>query len=232
MRRLADEATVLKLLKHDDRRKLFEARWAEVKAKNLKALDEGTFEGPVVPIGLRPPEQKPAKSGEDKVEKVEKASFLFLGSGSEGGSSGSGDMPPPMPPLEAPPPPVEAQPPVEAPLLEAPPPEVAPSKADLVMQKIAEAPARLDVRDNQALEEEFIAVAHLDDLRVEDKLLFEKVKAFETGVCARCRWETGCLSCDAAKAWAYACRSTLWNTAHEAVRPKAKPKGRPKKTAA
>ena len=34
---------VAKVLKSEERRKAFEARWNEVKERNKKALDEGTF---------------------------------------------------------------------------------------------------------------------------------------------------------------------------------------------
>ena len=199
-RQLVNEATVRKLLQNEERRKAFEARWNEVKARNLKALDEGTFEGPIVPIGLRPPEppKQRASIGEGSAEKV---SFLQLldeppegvGKYSEGGSSGSGELPP------------------------APPPK---------------APARLEVEAYRALEDEFIAVAKPEDLRDVDKKFYEKVRSEGRGVCSRCRWLSGCQSCDGDKAWGFACRLTLWNTAHEAVRPKAKPKGRPMKAAA
>ena len=236
-RQLVNEATVRKLLQNEERRKAFEARWNEVKARNLKALDEGTFEGPIVPIGLRPPEppKQRASIGEGSAEKV---SFLQLldeppegvGKYSEGGSVGSGELPP-APPPKAPPPP-EAPPHPEAPAPEAPVPEVAPSKAEEVKQRLAEAPARLEVEAYRALEDEFIAVAKPEDLRDVDKKFYEKVRSEGRGVCSRCRWLSGCQSCDGEKAWGYACRSTLWNTAHEAVRPKAKPKGRPTKAAA
>ena len=46
----------LKALRNDERRKVFEARRAEVEERHLKALHEGTYDGPIVPIGLRPPE--------------------------------------------------------------------------------------------------------------------------------------------------------------------------------
>ena len=92
-----------------------------------------------------------------------------------------------------------------------------------------EAPARLEVAAYQTLEDEFIAVAKLEDLREQDRKLYEAVRSSGVGVCSRCRWQSGCHSCDEEKAWGFACRSTLWNTASEAVRPKAKPRGRPKK---
>lgn len=190
-----------------------------------------------MPIGLRPPEppKQRASIGEGSAEKV---SFLQLldeppegvGKYSEGGSSGSGELPP-APPPKAPPPP-EAPPHPEAPAPEAPVPEVAPSKAEEVKQRLAEAPARLEVEAYRALEDEFIAVAKPEDLRDVDKKFYEKVRSEGRGVCSRCRWLSGCQSCDGDKAWGFACRLTLWNTAHEAVRPKAKPKGRPMKAAA
>ena len=141
------------------------------------------------------------------------------------------DEPPEAPPLEAPlseAPPLEAPPP-EAPPSEAPPPEASLPKGDEVKRAIAEAPARLEKNAYLALEDEFIAVATLEDLRLEDKVFYEKVRSQNHGICARCRWETGCLSCDEAKAWGYACRSTLWHTAHEDLRPQTKPRGRPNK---
>ena len=112
------------------------------------------------------------------------------------------------------------------------PVEVALSKGDEVMQRIAEAPARLDTVAWRALEDEFIAVAKPEDLRPEDILLYEAVRVTGLGICSRCRWMSGCPSCDDAKAWGHACRTTLWHTANEALRPKARPKGRPKKASA
>ena len=126
-----------------------------------------------------------------------------------------------MPPPQDPPVPAEAS-----------PVEVAPSKGEEVMQRIAEAPARLETEAYRALEDEFIAVAKPEDLRPEDRKIYEAVRGTGLGLCARCRWMTGCQSCDEDKAWGFACRSTLWHTADEAVRPMAKPKGRPKKKAA
>ena len=123
----------------------------------------------------------------------------------------------------------EASPVEVAPPAEASPVEVAPSKGEEVMQRIAEAPARLDKVAFQALEDEFIAVAKPEDLRPEDILVYEAVRVTGLGICSRCRWFFGCQSCDEAKAWGFACRSTLWQTANEAVRPKARPKGWPKK---
>ena len=79
------------------------------------------------------------------------------------------------------------------------------------------------------LEEEFIRVAKLEDLRPEDRNLYHSCT--RAGVCARCKWMTGCDSCDEEKAWGFACRSTLWHTADAALRPMRKPRGRPKSRA-
>ena len=115
------------------------------------------------------------------------------------------------------------------PLAEAGPVEVAPSAGQDVMQRIAEAPARLGTAAYIAIEDEFIRVAELEDLRPEDRNLYHSCT--RAGVCARCKWMTGCDSCDEEKAWGFACRSPLWHTADEAVRPMRKPRGRPKSRA-
>ena len=137
----------------------------------------------------------------------------------EGGSTGSNeDPPPPVVPPEAPP---------------LPPPEELPeeSRGEGVLPRMAEAPARLRVEEYQELEDEFIRVAKPEDLRHEDFLMWAAVRDTGLGTCSKCRWGSGCLHCDVRKAWAYACRSTLWHTVSERVRPKAKPKGRPRRLA-
>ena len=70
-----------------------------------------------------------------------------------------------------------------------------------VNQKLAEAPARVEKKAYVALENEFIAVAVLEDLREEDRADYEKVRTINAGICSRCNWERGCQSCDEAKAW-------------------------------
>ena len=74
-----------------------------------------------------------------------------------GGSSGSGE-PPPLPPPEA------------------PPLEAADSKADEANQPLAEAPAILETEAYRQLEDEFIAVANPEDLRLVDRQLWETCK--------------------------------------------------------
>ena len=96
------------------------------------------------------------------------------------------------------------------------------------MKAIAEAPARLEVETYRRLEQEFVAVAKPEDLRDEDRAVYDQVRAKPYGVCGRCRYGGGCQSCDEDKAWDFACRMTLWHTASEVLRPKAKPRGRPK----
>ena len=227
-RKQLTEEMVMKALKSEERRKAFEARWNEIKERNKRALDEGHFEGPIVPIGWVPPEAKGASRDEVHAEQVHFLQALEeppegCAKVSEGGSSGSGGAPPPEPP--------PGPPPAEAPPDEAPVAEVALSKGGDVKHRIAEAPERLEVEAYRLLEDEFIAVAKPEDLRDEDRELYEAVRGVGLGVCARCKWLSGCPSCDEGKAWGFACRSTLWNTASEAVRPKAKPRGRPKKAA-
>ena len=65
------------------------------------------------------------------------------------------------------------------------------------------------------LEEEFIAVSKPADLRPQDREMYEAVRATGAGLCARCKWMSGCSSCDEGKAWSFACRSTLWHILEE-----------------
>ena len=76
-RKQLTEEIVAKVLKSEERRKAFEARWNEVKERNKKALGEGTFAGPIVPIGWVPPEAR-KKKGSEAEAKAEKVSFLHL----------------------------------------------------------------------------------------------------------------------------------------------------------
>ena len=227
-RRRITEEIIMKVLKSEERRKAFEARWDEVKARNKRALDEGTFEGPIVPIGMKPPEPKQHRTSRDEAI-VEKSSFFHFSEPPEGTSSGSND--PAVPAEVGPVEPLEAAPLAPPPPQphEAAPPEAALSKGEEVKQKIAEAPARLERKAYEALEKEFIAVAKPEDLREIDRKKYEAVKAEGLWICSRCKWMSGCEKCDEFKAWSFYCRSTLWHTANEALRPKAKPKGRPKK---
>ena len=71
------EEMVAKVLKNEERRKAFEVRWNEVKARHKRALDEGSFEGPIVPIGLRPPES-PRQRGPRNEAKAERTSVLHV----------------------------------------------------------------------------------------------------------------------------------------------------------
>ena len=230
-RKQLTEEMVMRLLKNEERRKAFEDRWHEVKERNRNLLDEGSWVGPIVPIGWGAPEAPTSKKDEAEAH-GEQVSFLRALEEepeegprvSEGGSSGSSGPAPPEAPVPEVPPPCPPPP-------EAPPIEGDSSTADGVRQRIAEAPARLSVEAYVALEEEFIAVAKPEDLRQEDRELYEAVRGTGLGVCARCRLLSGCQSCDEVKAWGFACRNTLWHTASEVLRPKAKPRGRPKRAA-
>ena len=103
-----------------------------------------------------------------------------------------------------------------------------PSKGEAIKQLLASGTERLEVQAYVEAEVEFMAVAKAEDLRPEDRAQFEKVKAEGVGLCSRCRWVSGCASCDGENAWEFACRSTLWAAAAEAVRPGRKPRSRPK----
>ena len=119
-RRLVNEATVMRRIQNEERRRAFEASWKAARERCLRELDVGTFEGPIRPIGLRPPEER-ARGERNPEEGEEKRTFLRaleeapegLGRYSEGGSSGSsGPVRPPevvRPPL--PPPPEDPRPP-------------------------------------------------------------------------------------------------------------------------
>ena len=192
--------------------------------------------GEVQPIGFRAPEienERKTKNERRTEESEEKKTFLRpledppegLGRHSEGGSSGSTDEKKyeeivfvEAPEVEDPPMPAEAN-----------PVEVAPSRGPELKQRVAEAPARLEIEEYRVLEDEFVALAKPEDLRPEDRKIYEAVRGCGPGLCGRCHYMSGCPSCDEDKAWDYACRSTLWHTVDEAMRPKAKPKGRPKK---
>ena len=102
------------------------------------------------------------------------------------------------------------------------------SKGEALKQALASGTERLEVQAYVEAEVEFMAVAKVEDLRPEDRAQFEKVKAEGVGICSRCRWISGCASCDEDKAWDFACRNTLWAAAAEAVRPGRKPRGRPR----
>ena len=67
------------------------------------------------------------------------------------------------------------------------------------------------------------------DLRDEFLQPYLKVKEEGIGICGRCRFTSGCLSCDVSKAWAYWCKRELGELglkvgAKARGRPKAKPK--------
>ena len=103
--------------------------------------------------------------------------------------------------------------------------EVAPPEVE---EQVAEVPDRLSIAEYRVTEERFEASATIDDLREPYRSNYEHVKMTGAGVCGRCSWTAGCDSCDEAKAWSFACRATLYEAMDTRMRPKAKPKGRPK----
>ena len=124
---------------------------------------------------------------------------------------------------------VVAEPPLPPP--ELPPPEAGGedvSAGEHVLRSIAAATRRYSEEEWKHCEENFTAVASVDELRWDHREKFESVKAKGMGICSRCRWLSGCQSCDVEKAWSWACRQTLWLRISEALKPAAKPKGRPK----
>ena len=242
------EAITMRSFADEERRKVFEARWNEVLERQKASLDEGSFEGKIIPIGLRPPVPKVRKAACEEPSEFHEKSFLHLegvkpdeedkpsgeeveleddkraaeegdvgavgpeiapvaaeGGAVEGGASGSADVAPPED---------DKIPEVPAPL---PPPPAA--------------PVRMTMKEYEALEDVFMTTAALEDLRSEDKKFYENVRSRDAWVCSRCHFKYGCSECDPEKAWSFACRSTLWHRTSEAVRPNAKPKGRPKRRA-
>ena len=88
----------------------------------------------------------------------------------------------------------------------------------------------LSADETRGLEDEFIANAAPEDLAKKFREKYERVRLTGVGVCGTCRWETGCINCDEAMTWAWACRNTLYEAMSAEVRPKARPRGRPRKT--
>ena len=106
--------------------------------------------------------------------------------------------------------------------------EVAPPEVE---EQVAEVQERLSIPEYRVIEERFEAAATIDDLREPYRSNYEHVMMTGAGVCGRCSWTSGCDNCDEAKAWSFACRATLYEAMDTMVRPKAKPKGRPKRSA-
>ena len=78
-RRLVHEATVMRRIQNEERRRAFEASWGAVRDRCLRDLDVGTFTGPIRPIGLRPPEERGeqrARGERSTEERDEKRTFL------------------------------------------------------------------------------------------------------------------------------------------------------------
>ena len=203
---------VRRRIKDEARLTQFEHRWAAMKDRTLKKLDEGTFEGAIVPIGFNPAEHEVRV----KKKSVEVENQLFN-----------------LPALEAPPAAGEA-PSSSSEAAPRPPPEAAPVENDTVRTVSAVlshhvGEARLGVPEWEALAVEFMNVATKEDLRPQDAAAYEKVSLTGLGTCSKCRWGGGCMKCSEKHAWSYYCRMTLWHSIDSTLRPAAKPKGRPRK---
>ena len=174
----------------------------------MRKLDEGTFKGPIVPIGFKEPEARMPKH--------------------EAGAMPTSSLRPMDEPPESP----AAMAVAEAVVEDAVAAEELPAMpgATAVLRKIGEATVRIETKGYIKFEDEFEAVATVDDLRPQDKDYFLRVRDHgNVGICSRCNWTHGCNKCDEAKAWTYCCRATLWAKAAESMRPMAKPRGRPKR---
>ena len=90
--------------------------------------------------------------------------------------------------------------------------------------------APLSTPEYRKLEDEFARIATAEDLKEPYRGRYEALRGNSAGVCSKCRWQHGCLMCDEVKMWEYACRQTLYEALDVRVRPKAKPRGRPKKS--
>ena len=107
-------------------------------------------------------------------------------------------------------------PPAEEPVEEAPAVEKAPTKAEVkqVHKNI------VDSKDVD-LFELCLRTARVEDLGEEQQAFYRKVEERGIGVCSRCRWSYGCLSCDKVKAWAYVVRWQLGHRRCDVVEPAA-----------
>ena len=105
-------------------------------------------------------------------------------------------------------------PPAEEPVEEAPAVEKAPTNAEVkqVHKKI------VDSKDVD-LFELCLQTARVEDLGEEQQAFYRKVEEQGIGVCSRCRWSYGCLSCDKVKAWAYVVRWQLGHRRCDVVKP-------------
>ena len=125
---------------------------------------------------------------------------------------------------------VVAEPPLPPP--ELPPPEAGGEDVSIgeqVLLRIAAATSRYSDEEWKHCEESFTVAASVDDLKSIHRDEYERVKAVGIGICSRCRWLSGCQSCDKHKDGSWTCRQTLWSITNEALRPVAKPKGRPRR---
>ena len=234
-RAMLTEAMVLRRFQADSRRIAFEQWWGDLRMSNQASLRDGTFTGVIVPIGWEPGAQDEGKAKAKAMAKGEgkgdlgAASFFAWGEeqpegevageqpevGGEvgGGEVGGEEGGEPGGQVGEPGQEVGVQ---------------APGGSKLLRELTTGHEERISKPTYQLLEAAFIAKATVEDLSEEHRRHYEEVKHFGAGTCARCRWGNGCSSCEAIHAWEWACRCTLYEGLEEPVRPKPKPKGRPK----
>ena len=97
------------------------------------------------------------------------------------------------PPLKEPPLP----PPAEA------PPDLEPNWIEEKKKAIVEVEESVRKQMQLDLFELVLDTARVEDLGPEQQAHYRKVEASNLGVCSRCRWTYGCLSCEVGKAWRY-----------------------------
>ena len=87
---------------------------------------------------------------------------------------------------------------------------------------------RMDKAAYTSLEDEFEKHATAEDLADEHLRAYNHVRMFGGKVCAKCKWRSGCAECDEAKAWSWACRSTLYEAMPGGSSPRRSLKGAPR----
>jgi len=85
-------------------------------------------------------------------------------------------------------------------------PEVEGEKDDVVVVEAtaaSEKAAKLKAQYDEIAIELAMESYSVEDLSLEHRAAYEKVKEHGLGVCSKCRWRSGCLNCDERKAWRY-----------------------------
>ena len=110
-------------------------------------------------------------------------------------------------------------PPSVPPLVHEPPVEPPVPAAPSVKECLKALEAKCKSLEEQELFELCVKTARLEDLGKEQQAHYNKVELSGIGVCSRCRWKTGCLSCDKIKAWRYVVKWELGMRALDVEQP-------------